>query len=331
MAHQLFSVEPRFRSVLQRCERVVRDVLDRPLLAGLYETGKWDPILEDPATVAVEYALADLWQSWGVYPDAVMGHDIGEYAAAAVAGAVGIEDAVMLACERARRLHELRAPVAAAAVVASEAELTGAIAALGKPVTITEHNGPRLFGVVGAPIAIQALVKRLAADGIRATIRSDASPLHTPDVEPILDDLAKFAGRLQLHAPSIPLVSNVTGKRYTGMLDAKHWRRHTAECVQFERGLRELIREGSDVFLEIGPRSVLAPTSADLLGSWPGMLLASLDPKFAGDWEHMLSTLGALYERGIAPNWNGFYHGQERRRVALPSYPFERKRCWPET
>jgi acyl transferase domain-containing protein len=176
---------------------------------------------------------------------------------------------------------------------------------------------------------VQAVTKRLAADGIRSTPRADASPLHTPLVQPILDDLVAAASRLQLRAPAIPLISNVTGRPHAGPLDAAYWRQHTSECIHFERGVRELIREGSDVFIEIGPRSMLAPTSAEMLGSWPGLWLASLDPDVAGDWEHMLLALGALYERGITPNWKGFYHGQERRRVALPSYPFERRRCWP--
>jgi acyl transferase domain-containing protein/acyl-CoA synthetase (AMP-forming)/AMP-acid ligase II/acyl carrier protein len=333
MARQLFAVEPRFRTVMQRCDRIVREVLKRPLLSALYPvagTSGWDPILEDPAMVAIEYALADLWQAWGIYPDLVMGHDIGEYAAAAVAGALGLEEAIALACHRARLLAKLEAPVVSATVVASEAEITAAIAAVGKPIAIAEHNGPRLFGVVGSPSAMQALTKRLAGDGVRTTTRPRAVPLHTPLVEPILDELANLASRLQLRAASIPLISNVTGKRFAGSLDAAHWRRHSIECVQFERGLRELIREGSDVFLEIGPRAMLAPVSTDLLGSWPGMLLASLDPKYGGDWEHMLSTLGALYERGVTPSWNGFYHGQERNRVTVPSYPFERKRCWPD-
>jgi acyl transferase domain-containing protein len=333
MARQLFAVEPRFRTAMQRCDRVVRDVLKRPLLSALYPVaggGGWDPILEDPAMVAIEYALADLWQAWGIYPDLVMGHDLGEYVAAAVAGALGLEDAVALACHRARLLAGLEASVASATVVGSESDLADAIAAVGKPIAIAEHNGPRLFGVIGAPGAIQTLAKRLASEGIRATTRPRALPLHTPLVEPILDELEKVASRMQLRAPSVPLITNVTGKRFTGTLDAVHWRRHALECVQFERGLRELIREGSDVFLEIGPRAMLAPVSTDLLGSWPGMLLASLDPKYGGDWEHMLSTLGALYERGVTPSWNGFYHGQERRRVSVPSYPFERKRCWPE-
>jgi len=330
MAKQLFTVEPRFRAVMQRCDRVVRDVLKRPLLPALYATtgaSTWEPILQDPATVAIEYALADLWQSWGVYPDVVMGHDVGEYAAAAVAGALGIEDAVVLACERAKRLRDLDTPVAAVSVVASEAELGAAIAALDAPVTIAEHDARRLFRVVGAPSAIQALTKRLAADGLEVTAMANASPLHTPLVQPILDDLAAVAGRLQLRLPSIALVSNVTGKPYTAPLDADYWRRHTSECVQYERGLREIIRQGTDVFLEISPRHVLTRPSEETV---PGIWLPSLDPDFASDWEHMMLSLGALYERGVSPNWSGFYHGQDRRRIGLPFYPFEHRRCWPD-
>lgn len=224
MAHQLFVLEPQFRAVIERCEKA----LGRPL----YE-GTWDATLAEPATVAIECALAELWQSWGVYPDFVLGHDIGEYAAAAIAGAITIEDAVGLAAGK------------------------------------------------------------------------------------------QIAGR----APSIPLISTVTGKRFTGSLDAEYWRRHATEDLQLDRGLKELVREGTNVFLEIGPRPVLGRSSET---SGPGMWLTSLDPDAVADRDHLLASLGTLYERGISPNWAGFYHGQDRVRVALPSYPFERRRCWPD-
>ncbi len=215
MAHQLIALEPRFRAVIERCEKAV---------GRSSET--WDG---DAATIAVECALAELWQSWGVYPDLVVGHDIGEYAAAAIAGAITIEDAMQLA------------------------------------------TGSRVTG----------------------------------------------------RAPAIPLISTVTGKRYTSSLDAEYWTRETA---RFDRALKELVREGTDVFLEIGPRPVLGRSNE----GGPGVWLSSLDPDARADRDQMLASLGTLYERGVAPNWNGFYHGQDRVRVALPSYPFERRRCWPD-
>jgi len=215
MAHQLIALEPRFRAVIERCEKA---------LGRSHET--WD---DDAATIAVECALAELWQSWGVYPDLVLGHDIGEYAAAAIAGAITIEDAMQLA------------------------------------------TGNRVAG--------------------RASV--------------------------------IPLVSTVTGKRYTSSLDAEYWSR---EPVNFDRALKELVREGTDVFLEIGPRPVVAGSNE----GGPGVWLSSLAPDTRADWDQMLASLGTLYERGVQPNWNGFYHGQDRARVALPSYPFERRRCWPD-
>jgi acyl transferase domain-containing protein len=234
---------------------------------------------------------------------------------------------MVLACERAKRLRELDVAVAAISVVASETDLVAALAALEAPVMIAEHDARRVFRVVGTPAAIQSATKRLAADGFAVTAMADASPLHTPLVEPILDGLAAVAARLQLRLPSIALVSNVTGKAYTAPLDADYWRRHTSECVHYERGLREIIRQGIDVFLEISPRHVLTRPSEETV---PGIWLPSLDPDFASDWEHMLGSLGALYERGVSPNWSGFYHGQDRRRIGLPFYPFEHRRCWPD-
>ncbi|CAN5514110.1 hypothetical protein BH11MYX1_BH11MYX1_17400 [soil metagenome] len=234
MAHQLFLVEPRFRAVIERCEAA--------LGRSVYED-RWDATHADSAMVAIECALAELWQSWGIYPDFVLGHDVGEYAAAAIAGAITIEDAVMLAAGLAAR---------------------------------------------------------------------------TP---------------VPSRAPAIPLVSTVTGKRFTGVLDEAYWRRHATEGLKFERGLKELLREGTDVFLEIGPRPVLGrsdETRDTNETTGRGVWLTSLDPDAGADRDQLLASLGKLYERGIAPNWTGFYHGQDRVRVALPSYPFERRRCWPD-
>ncbi|MEO8553460.1 MAG: acyltransferase domain-containing protein, partial [Kofleriaceae bacterium] len=226
---ELYELDARFRATLDRCDRVVTEMLGTSLVAALYG-GAWRAEVAKPAAVAIQIALADLWQTWGIHPDLALGHSGGEYAAAAAVGAVSIEHAIALACGGT------------------------------KPETA--------------------------------------------------------------RAPSVPMISTATGTRVTE-LGPDHWAQVGKE-IQIERASKELVRVGIDVFLELG-----APMFAGK-SSGPGVWLPSLDPVATNDWDRMTASLGALYERGLAPNWRAVYAGQTRVRVTLPGYPFERRPCWPE-
>ncbi|MBE3561915.1 MAG: acyltransferase domain-containing protein, partial [Ktedonobacteraceae bacterium] len=264
MGRRLYETQPTFRRTLDRCDEILRAYLARPLLSVLYpDPGIAAPLHEtaytQPALFALEYALAELWRSWGVEPDAVMGHSVGEYVAACVAGMFSLEDGLRLIAERAQLMQDLPQKGAMIAVFAEPSQLEAVLAPFADQVTIAAINGPKNTVLSGEREAIQAIQRRLEAEGVLAHPMVVSHAFHSPLMEPMLDIFEQTAKEVRYEPLRIPLVSNLSGQMLNvgETLDAHYWRRHAREAVQFAAGMRTLAREGYELFLELGPTSTL--------------------------------------------------------------------------
>lgn len=348
MGRQLYETQPMFRRILDECEEIMRPVLERPLLSVMFDaepeasaaeqadetpTGSLidETIYTQPALFAIQYALAELWRSWGVEPDVVLGHSNGEYVAACVAGVYGLEDGLRLVAERGRLMQEMSGDGAMAVVFADEETVREAIAAYADKVFLAVFNGPENIVISGHATSIQSVVDDFNSAGIKARRLAISIGSHSPLMEPMLDPFEQFAADITFNEPRIPFVSCVTGKVFEKgeIPDANYWRRNVRQSVQFMSGMKTLYDEGYDLFVEIGPSPTLSGMGQR---SWPGgedtaTWLPSLR-KDRDDWQQMLQTLGELYVRGVQVNWSNFDHDYARNRVPLPTYPFQGQRYW---
>ena len=339
---ELYATQPVFRQAIDRCQELVGLELPlRRVLCGQETSDDQETV--QPALFALSFALTELWRSWGVIPDAVLGHSLGEHAAACVAGACDLAGGLRLVAERGRLVGSLEAPGRMASVLAGEEILAGALSG---GVTIAAINGPRQVAISGAAEAVAATLERLEAEGVESWPLEVPRPLHSPLVEPILDAFEQAASAVRWSPPRIPLVSGLSG-RLAGeeMGSASYWRRQMRQPVRFADGMATLAGEGIDVFVEIGPHPTLLGMGADCLAAedvpggsseaarlwlpslWGDGLGNRLFPfrQKQGPWSVLLDSLARLYLRGAEVDWRGFDLPYRRRRVALPNYPFERR------
>ncbi|HZR97747.1 MAG TPA: beta-ketoacyl synthase N-terminal-like domain-containing protein [Chloroflexota bacterium] len=342
MGRRLYETQPTFRAALDRCAELLQPYLERPLLTVLYpdaaaEDGAASPIVDDmryaqPAQFAVQYALAELWRSWGIAPAAVAGHSVGEYAAACVAGVFSLEDGLKLVAARGRLLQALPRDGEMAVVFVEEARVARALAPYAGAAAIAAVNGPQSVVISGRAGAVRAVIADLGLTAEEWRRLPIPAASHSPLVEPILDEFERAAAALTYASPRIELVSTLTGRLATGAdaTTAGYWRRHLREPVRFADAIGALHGQGYQVFVEIGPHPTLLGMGRRCLGEEVGTWLPSLR-QGQDDWEQMLDSLGALYALGARVDWDGFDRDYGRRRVVLPTYPFERQRYWAET
>jgi acyl transferase domain-containing protein len=356
MTRGLMATEPVFRQAMEECDAGLRPHLNESLLTVLFDEThnapqspnlpiSQSPIHQtrytQPALFAVEYALARLWQAWGVQPDYLLGHSIGEYAAACLAGVFSLADALRLVAARGRLMQSLPTGGAMLAVMAAPARLDELLAAedLRSGLAIAAINGPASTVLSGPADAVERAAAQLAASGVRASRLTVSHAFHSALMEPILDEFAAVAATVTYAPPQIPLVTNRTG-RLADAGDAAgniatpaYWVRQLREAVHFARGLETLLDKGCNVFLEIGPKPVLIGMGQQSHAAGHLRWLASIQPP-QDDRKQMLASLAALYERGVDVDWRGFHRsrGEVRttRRAALPTYPFQRERFWIE-
>ena len=332
MARSLYETQPRFREVLDECDRLLRSRMTTPLLSVLFDADAGSSIdateQTQPALFAVEYALAQLWRSWGIEPVAVAGHSVGEYVAACVAGVMSLDDALMLVAERGRLMGALPAGGAMAAVMASEGRVRSLISAWSNDIEIAAVNAPENVVISGRKSAVDAVIERAKADGINVTRLVVSHAFHSPLVEPMLDEFERIAATVTYHPAKIDVISNVTGERTPrGATNAKYWRDHVRSPVQFARSIETLAALGCDAFLEAGPHPTLLGLARQTLGDEGRYWLPSLR-RNTDAWTTILDSLTTLYMLGAPVNWDGFDSGYGRKKVVLPRYPFQRERYW---
>ena len=334
MGRALYDSQPAFRSALEACDALLRDQIERPLLSVLYPPpGEVSPIDEAAYTqvtlFAVEYAMSELWRSWGVQPSAALGHSVGEYAAACVAGVFSLEDALRLVASRGRLMASLPAGGAMAGVRTDDAGVSAVLRAAAGRVAIAASNGPTNTVLSGDEAAVDAVLADLARAGIAGQRLNVPRAFHSPFVDPMLDAFEAEAARVTPSQARLVMASNLTGGIVPSdfVWDAAYWRRQTRERVRFAEGLTALYERGVRVFLEVGPQPTLINLARTIVPAAGTLWLPSL--RRGGDaWQTVAESLAQLYARGVAVDWTGFDRGSHRRKVAVPTYPFQRERFW---
>ncbi|HEY9804638.1 MAG TPA: polyketide synthase [Leptolyngbyaceae cyanobacterium] len=335
MGRELYLTQPVFRQALEECDRILRHYLDKPLLNILYPaSGDTSPIDEtaytQPAIFAIEYALVQLWQSWGIQPDVVMGHSVGEYVAACVAGVFSLADGLKLIAHRGKLMQALPANGKMVSVMADAATVKAAISASGLEVAIAAYNGPESIVISDHKDKVDVVKALLEDKGIKTKELTVSHAFHSPLMEPMLAEYETIATQVSYKAPQITLISNVTGEKVDeSITTAKYWVRHVKEPVKFAQSMQTLNKEGNCIFLEIGPKPILLGMGRQCLPADAGVWLPSLRPGVK-DWQQILNSLGQLYVQGIEVNWSEFDRNYPRRKVTLPTYPFQRQRYWVE-
>jgi myxalamid-type polyketide synthase MxaC len=333
MGRGLYDTQPVFRRVIDHLAELLGDELEPPLLEVLFPSSANEHLINEtrfaqPALFAVEYALAELWRSWGVEPAALLGHSVGEYAAACVAGVMSVEDAAKLVAARGRLMQALPRGGAMAAVFAAEPEVRSRARSVADSLTIAAVNGPEETVVSGDADMIDRLIERSAADGIKARRLEVSHAFHSARLDPMLDEFERVAASLTYSAPRIPLISNLTGTVFPSGTrpDASYWRRHARETVLFADAVAALHSLGATVLLEIGPHPTLLGLAARIVPGAKWTTTASLR-RGREDSREMFSSLASLYVRGVAVRWDTVM-AESGRRIALPTYPFQRERHW---
>jgi malonyl CoA-acyl carrier protein transacylase len=335
MGRELFETQPTFRRILERCDALLAPELDRSLLELLYAPAADASALDStrytqPALFALEYALATLWRSWGIQPAFVMGHSLGEYVAACVAGVFTLEDGLRLVSQRARLMHELPHRGQMAAIYADEATVRAAIAPYSQQVTVAALNGPHVV-ISGAEEALDAIVGEFERQNVRTLRLTVSHAFHSPLMAPMLDAFGRYVADVPRAAPQVGVVSNVTADVLHRREDfgPEYWRRHVMEPVRFADGIRTLRRRGCNVFVEIGPQPVLLGLARQAEGADDVRWIPTLR-RNRGDWQQLLESVGELYLHGGDIDWAGFDRDYPRRKVDVPTRPWRHRRYWLE-
>lgn len=337
MARELFDCEPVFADTVKRCAEAVDGMLARPLLDVVFAVDRESgsnlrhTSFAQPALFAVEMGLARLWQSWGIEPDVVLGHSVGQYAAACVAGVFSMDDGARLIAERGRLFGSLPDGGRMAAVFADAKQVEDVVGEFPR-VSVAAYNGPNTV-VSGPGEDVERIVDRFTDDGIRCTALETSHAFHSELLDPVLDEFESYAAQFEFAAPTVPLVCNRTGAVLTGhaKLDAQYWRRHSRQPVQFAESVRTVAALGCSVLMEIGPQPVLTGAAVQV---WPEHVVAPRPivslRKGVADRRQIADALAAAYVGGLRPNFAAL-QPKPRRRLELPTYPFQRRRFWPKT
>lgn len=333
MGRDLLEQEPVFRAAIEECDRAIRACVNWSLLDRLQadeedaRQGEIDVI--QPMLFAIEVALAALWRSWGIEPAVVVGHSMGEVAAAYVAGALSLEDAAWIICARSKLLLRVSGQGAMAAVELSLEHARALVADYKERVSVAVSNSPHSTVLSGDLDALTEILALLEQQGIFGRFVKVDIASHSPQMDPLRADLLCLLEHVQPCPATIPMFSTVRGNVIEGReLDACYWADNLREPVLFLSTIQALLADGCEVFLEMSPHPILvgAIRQTCTQDGRSALALASLRRQEEGR-ATLLATLGALYVQGCEPDWSGVYLDKGRH-VSLPAYPWQRQRCW---
>ena len=338
MARGLYEREQTFREEIDRCAELLEPELRRDLRSILFAEHAADDdaaelqqtAVAQPALFAVEYALAKLWMSWGVRPSAMIGHSIGEYVAACLAGVFSLPDALKVVAERGRLMQSML-PGVMLAVPLTEDEVRPLAEGL---LEVAAVNGPAMCVVSGTAAAAEEFEARLNERKLFCKRLYTSHAFHSSMMEPMLEPFRQALEGIKLNPPQIPFVSNLTGD-WIEAHDAVrpgYWAEHLRGAVRFASGLKTLLAESPFILLEVGPGRALTGLARQAGASPQPQCRTSLPhaTEKVDDQQFMLATLGELWLSGAAIDWPGYYRNERRRRIPLPTYPFQRQRYWIE-
>ncbi|HEX2077353.1 MAG TPA: acyltransferase domain-containing protein, partial [Longimicrobium sp.] len=338
MTRELYAHEPVYREALDRCAAGLVPHLGFDLRTVLFPTPGAEEeaaarlrqtALTQPALFAVEYALATLWMHWGVQPEGLAGHSIGEYTAACLAGVMSLEDALRLVAARGALMQEMPAG-AMLSVSLPENEVRALLPA---ELDVCTVNGPAVTVVGGTAEAVDAFAARLEAREVHHQRLHTSHAFHSRMMDPIVARFEEVVRGVTLRAPEIPFVSNLTGGWISDAqaMDPRYWAEHLRAPVRWDDDLRTLMEEPDRILLEVGPGRGLATLARRHPGRDPRLLVMHSLPHLkdeVGEEEALWTTVSALWHVGIEPRWARVYDGQRRLRMRLPTYPWDHGRYW---
>ncbi len=333
MGRQLYEAQPVYRAAIDRCAASLRHELPRPLLDVMFADADDATIHQtqytQPALFAVEYAMSELWRSWGLEPAAVIGHSMGEYVAACVAGAISLEEALPLVAARARLTSGAPGSGAMAAVFAPEAVVARAIADVSDRVAIAAVNGPEHVVISGDEALVTARAATFEQAGVRVQRLHVSHGFHSPLMEPVLDRVraGRAASAFRRAARSGDLQRDRGQVTSTELGRSSYWRTHLRDTVRFSDGIQTLLQQGYRWFLEVGPHPTLTGVARQFVDD-PELHWLVSARRGQPDWPQVLDALGALYVAGAPVDWRAFDEPYGHRRVVVPTYAFQRQRYW---
>ncbi len=329
MTRGLYESQPVFRETLDQCDLLMSQWRNQSLLAVMFN----DPNLlnhtswTQPAIFAVQMGLVRLLNSWGVTPDVVLGHSVGQYAAACVAGILDWTDGLRLISHRGRLIGELPEGGAMVAIFAPVADIESALAGAAD-VSLAALNGTHTV-ISGPETAVADVARQFSDRGVRCKRLATSHAFHSVLMEPALEPFGQIASQLDYSPAQLPLICNRTGQPVAAgaTLDGAYWQQHIREAVRYEESIQSLCQTGCDVLLEIGPQSVLTAMAA---ANWSGDrdALISCLKRDSDDVESVLTAAAQLYGHGVNLNFRAIDTRSRPRRIVLPTYPFQRRRFW---
>lgn len=336
MAAELYQHEPLFREYVDRCSELLKPHIQMDLRSLLYpahassadETRLEQTELAQPAIFVISYTLAQLWMSWGVQPTMMIGHSVGEYVAACLAGTMTLEDALKLVATRGRLVQTMPAG-SMLAVPLPEAEVR---TMLDRDTDLAAVNGPTLCVVSGSDTALARIEQTLRERGLSATHLHTSHAFHSAMMDPVLEPFMATVRTIHLQAPNIPFISGVTGTWITPeqATDPAYWVGHLRQTVRFADGASVLLHTADPVFLEVGPGRTLSTFVQQQPGANRRRVFNSLrhPQDQTPDEAFLLDKLGQVWSVGCTIDWTAVYRGEKHQRLPLPTYPFERQSYW---
>jgi acyl transferase domain-containing protein/acyl-CoA synthetase (AMP-forming)/AMP-acid ligase II/acyl carrier protein len=335
MGRQFFDSHAGFRETLERCDELLRGHLPKPLLEVLFGPGDGASEIHEtryaqPALFALEYALAGVWKQWGIVPNVVLGHSVGEFAAACFAGVFSLEDGLRMIAERARLMQSLPKTGSMLSVFADQQTCIQAARPHSESVSIAAVNGPAHVVLSGDSEALRQIEANLVGRGIGVKRLNVSHAFHSPLMKAMVDEFGRVAAGVEYRTATIDIISSVTGLKAGGEIAAPdYWRDQVLAPVCFSKAMESLSAMEIDAFLEIGPKPVLISLAKDCFDNSAHAWISSIEPD-GQNYRSMFEALGSLYTLGASVNWSAVHDGSRRRRIPLPTYPFERHSYWLE-
>jgi glutamate-1-semialdehyde aminotransferase/malonyl CoA-acyl carrier protein transacylase/acyl carrier protein len=331
MGKALYAAEPTFRAAIDDCAEALRGELGFDLRERLFDSDAAalrETSLTQPATFAIEYALARLWLSMDITPTAMIGHSVGEFVAAVIAGVMSLSDGARLIARRGRLMQSM--PPGAMLSVRMAADVV--CARLPETLQLAAENGPNASVVSGDIAHIDAFRLQLEADGVACRVLQTSHAFHSAMMDPALEPFRAEVARVTLSAPTLPIISTLTGEPLSDAdaTSADYWTRHLRGTVRFSSALLSQLGEQPRVFIEVGPRNALTTLARQHPQSRKHHIVSSIADGEAVERSAWVSAMGELWCAGLPVAVCSLDRRANRRRVRLPTYPFERKRHWVE-
>ncbi len=334
MGKELYETSPTFKKYVDECESIVNGMIGQSVTGIIFNDFAKAELINETrftqiALFVIEYALAKLWISWGITPDYLIGHSVGEVVAAVISEAMTLEDGLKFIEARGRLMQSLPKTGAMAAVFSDFETVNGLIKDFEQEISIAAVNGPNNIVISGKTETIDKVIDIFNSKNIISKKLVVSHAFHSPLMEPILDEFEQIIKEINFEKSKIPIVSNLNGKIISGegIFSARYWKDHIRNAVLFEPGMQVLKELNCNVFIEIGPNPVLTGMAKRFIDTEDALWLSSLRKNIPA-WQELLNSLGMLYNSGYEINWSLFDSDYKRNFVRVPTYAFLKERYW---